>query len=641
MAAPQQIPLTISVAPFPEGFEGDMDEHAQQLVALMEAFIEGNFLTGLILPPGSTLPTSDQGPIAMGGVWYFWDPTTGQYLPQTVSSKIAKNFVKNCVYQVQQTGSAFTVGAGITKTYDMVLTRSTLGSVLAISADVGPAASVDNDYCPAAIKYTVGPTLVPTPGVTDLYVHEHLIEGADIAMIQAETLSLSFSVWVNQPGTYSYYLTSSGRDCSYVGNFTIATANAWTRIKVLGIPAFPTTVGTWNFSEGATGLYFGVPMCVGTQWQSAAGNLNKWQPAFMAGSAANSNLLTVINNQIKISGVKLEASPQVSYLSVPAFADDLDLLSRYYFTSFLYQSSTQGTPIAFIAHQAGGWACSYIFPRRMAQAPTVIPFSFDTHAAGLITDMSTSSPFDIPVASLPATKRGIAGTGVVSSINTTGTLNSTTTITAIPSTAGISTGALVSGAGIPSGTIVTAIPSGSSITLSQAATATATNVALGFTNSTNFTTTGTTNSSSTTGTTTTASLTVTAVASTAGMQAGMPVSGTGLPPGTVITAVLSGTSFTISIPASFGVAGGTLTFGLNSITAIPSTSGMGVGMPISGNGIPAGSTITAIVSASSLTISNFLTAYGTGVAITVTTAPVPPAKGDLFWALITADARLS
>lgn len=401
---PSVVPMSLAVAPFPEGFVGDMDETFQQFCALAEAYIEGNFLMGLVLPPGSTLPPNNQGPIAMGNIWYFWDPVTGQYLPQTVSTKAAKNFVKNPIYQVQQLGPTFTLAAGNTKTYDMVLSRSPLANVLAIAADVGPTASADNDNCPAAIKYTVGPALVPTPASTDVYVHEHLIEGADIAMLQGQPLSLSFSVWVNQPGTYSVYLASTGRDCSYVANFSVSTASAWTRIKVPGIPAIP-AVGTWNFGEGSTGMYIGIPLCVGTQYQSAPGNLNTWQPALYAGSASNVNLCTVVNNQIKISGIKLEASPQVSYLSVPSFDADFWECLRYYYTTFNYQSVTIGAPITGIAHVANGCYMNCLFPRRMAKTPTVVPYGWTSHAAGNVTNQS--SVIDFAIATLGSTLKGV------------------------------------------------------------------------------------------------------------------------------------------------------------------------------------------------------------------------------------------
>jgi hypothetical protein len=369
----------------------------------MEAYIEGNFLTGLILPPGSTLPTTDQGPIAMGNQWYFYDSASGQYLPQTVNAKMAKNFVKNCVYQIQQLGSP-AIGAGITKIFDMAMCRSTLGGVFTIAPDLGPAASPDNDNCPSAIKYTVGTTLVPTPGAADLYAHEHLIEGSDIAMIQGEPLSLSFSVWCNVPGTYSVYLTSGGRDSSYVQNFTIssAQANTWIRVKFAGIPAMPTT-GTWSYGDGTTGLYIGFGMLVGTQWQTTTPG--KWVNAFAAGTAQNTNFCSVTNNQMKITGLKLEASPSNSYLSVPAFSADWEDALRYYFTTFTYQSLAGGVPVTGFAYVANAVDFAFIFPKRMCKAPAVVPYSLISPTAGNITNASTSA--NIAAASLGATQKGI------------------------------------------------------------------------------------------------------------------------------------------------------------------------------------------------------------------------------------------
>jgi hypothetical protein len=386
-----------------------MDETFQQAVQLMEAFIEGNFLTGLILPPGSTLPTTDQGPIAMGEQWYFFDAATGQYLPQTVSVKTAKNFVKNCVYQIQQAGSSFTLGAGVTQTFDMAICRCSQTGMLAIAVDVGPTASGDTDQIPSSIRYTVGPSLLPTPAATDLFAHEHLFEGADIAMLQGQTLSLSFSVWANQPGTYSVYLTSSGRDASYVVQFTVTTANTWTRIKIPGIPPLPTTMGTWHFGEGVTGLYIGIPMAMGSQWQTTTPN--SWHPVFAAGTSSNSNLLTVANNQIKITGIKLEAAPSVSYLSVPSFDVDYNDAIRYYFTTFNYQSVTTGLWITGNAQVANAVLFSSLFPKRMCKTPNVVPYGWNTHAAGNITNLSVSINTDVATATLGATPKGISHSG--------------------------------------------------------------------------------------------------------------------------------------------------------------------------------------------------------------------------------------
>lgn len=404
MAQPQQIPLNIAIAPFPEGFEGDMDETFQQAVQLMEAFIEGNFLTGLVLPPGSTLPSSDQGPIAMGNQWYFWDSATSQYLPQTISSKVAKNFVRNCIYQVQQTGTTPTIGAGINKTYDMLLCRATASNILAIAPDVGPLATVDNDLCTNAAKYTVGPSIVTTLASSDIYAHEHLIEGADLVMIQGQTMSLGFSVWCNVPGTYSAYLTNGNRDASWCANFTVtgAQASTWIRVKFNAIPALP-AIGTWTFSEGTTGLYLGVALALGAQWQTA--NPNKWNSGFFGGTAQNNSLLGVVNNQMKITGVKLEAAPACSYLSVLPFGSDYDEVLRYYFTTFNYQSVTAGVGLIANSQATNTQIWQQNFPRRMCKTPVVTPYGWSSHTAGNITNISTST--DVATASLTAAQKGV------------------------------------------------------------------------------------------------------------------------------------------------------------------------------------------------------------------------------------------
>jgi hypothetical protein len=398
----------IAYAPFPEGFEGDMDETFQQSGQLAIIYISGNFLTGFYYPigtiPAPTLPTSDQGPIALNGQWYFWDPVSGQYLPQSSSIKPARNYAKNAIYQVQQLGSAFnSLPAGVNRTYDMVLSRVTQSNVLSVALDVGPAASVDTDYIGSAIKYTVGTTLVPTLGATDLFAHEHLIEGSDIAGIQGEILSLSFSVKVNQPGNYSAYLTSNGRDASYVSPFTIATANTYARIKINNIPALPTGTGTWNFGEGQTGLYLGVVMGVGAQYQTATPK--QWVAGFFAGTAANSNMLTVTTNQITVTAIKLESSPSASYFTANSLETDLHDAIRYYFTSYDYQSLTSGVQIPTVSQGTNLQYWRFIFPRRMCKVPTVIPYGAISNTAAFVTNISTST--DVAQATLVAHQKGI------------------------------------------------------------------------------------------------------------------------------------------------------------------------------------------------------------------------------------------
>jgi hypothetical protein len=402
--ADQAIPLKISIAPFPEGFDGDMDETFQQAVQLMEATVEGAFLTGLVLTPGSALPTTDVGPVAMGGQWYFWNSNTTSYQPQSSVTRPARNYCKNSCYLVQQLGSTPTLVAGANKIYDMAQCQMTTLGVLAIATDVGPTAGADYDTCPAAIRYTVG-TTAPTLGTSDIYAHEHLIEGADLTAVQGEVLSLSFLCWVNQPGIYSVYLTNGARDESYVATFTMPTASTWARIKIPSIPAIP-TAGTWNFAEGVVGMYVGITMACGSQWTTT--NVNQWNSGrFMAGTG-QSNMASVTNNQMKITAVRLEASAQCSYAVVNSFDTDLWECIRYYYTGFNYQGIgvNAGIPILATAHTTNTVVLSLTFPRRMAKTPTVVPWSYlPTPVVGNIQNISTSTSY--ANAALGANAKGI------------------------------------------------------------------------------------------------------------------------------------------------------------------------------------------------------------------------------------------
>src|SRR5262249_48154439 len=84
---------------------------------------------------------------------------------------------------------------------------------------------------------------------------------------------------------------------------------------------------------------------------------------------------------------------------------------------------------------------------------------------------------------------------------------------------------------------------------------------------------------------------------------GQPVTGTGIPAGTTI-------SF---LPYMDG--GGNTMAGSNMITGLGGTSTLAVGLAVSGAGIPAGSTIASIVNGSTITISNNATATATMVTI--------------------------
>jgi hypothetical protein len=110
------IDLTFTVASFPVGWTGDYNQFAAKLVSLMEAVLQGNIMPGLYSQSVVTLPTSDVGPIFMGGQLYLWNVTTASYQIYSPPTPVTRsyNILDNADFQVWQrnagVGTAVAVG---------------------------------------------------------------------------------------------------------------------------------------------------------------------------------------------------------------------------------------------------------------------------------------------------------------------------------------------------------------------------------------------------------------------------------------------------------------------------------------------------------------------------------------------------
>lgn len=195
------------------------------------------------------------------------------------------------------------------------------------------------------------------------------------------------------------------------------------------------------------------------------------------------------------------------------------------------------------------------------------------------------------------------GASATSTVAPTGVLTSgSTLISPVSSVSGVATGQLITGAGIPSGATVTGVSSSSAkpltITISSPATATSTVAP--------------------TGVLVAGSNVITSVSSLSGItspgtgEIGQVITGTGIPAGTTVTGTTSApNTITLSAPATASTSTtvlahptGLLTSGGAVIASVSSTSGVAVGQPISGTGIPVGTTVTAVSSsANTITMS--------------------------------------
>jgi microcystin-dependent protein len=123
------------------------------------------------------------------------------------------------------------------------------------------------------------------------------------------------------------------------------------------------------------------------------------------------------------------------------------------------------------------------------------------------------------------------------------------------------------------------------------------------------------------GITTSGNSTVSGINNTTYLYAGMPISGTGISAGTTISSV-STNSIVLSAnaTASSPTVGTGATTNLSTTVTVASTSTLSVGQAISGTGIPTGAYITQISNSTTIIISSAATATNTGLTFSFGTA---------------------
>jgi hypothetical protein len=107
--------LNLTVAPFPTGWDGNLNEYATELVSLISASLAGSIIPGIYNPASDpSTYTSDQGVIFFEGQWYYWNaalptPAYVLYSPATPTSPLSPNVLDNGDFQVwQRNGGAST-----------------------------------------------------------------------------------------------------------------------------------------------------------------------------------------------------------------------------------------------------------------------------------------------------------------------------------------------------------------------------------------------------------------------------------------------------------------------------------------------------------------------------------------------------
>ena len=248
----------------------------------------------------------------------------------------------------------------------------TSGSTIAQSSDVPSSQTFTNSYL-----VTIGTGAVPSG--SDYFRFVQAIEGYNIAdfgygTANAKTTTLSFWIKSSVTGTYGVGLfTTNASGSSYVGTYTINSANTW-EYKTVTIPG--DTGGTWS-TDNSAGMYVCWDLGEGPTRSTTAGSWNNATTNF--GLTGGTKLASTSGATWYITGVQLEVGSAASPFEVRSYGTELNLCLRYY---YMMSPSTQGSwntgnSFATGYTYAGGDGMYYwfSFPVPMRATPTNLTMS--------------------------------------------------------------------------------------------------------------------------------------------------------------------------------------------------------------------------------------------------------------------------
>lgn len=154
------------------------------------------------------------------------------------------------------------------------------------------------------------------------------VEGYTFQALAQRAMTLSFWVKSFLTGTFCVAFQNSGKDRSYVAEYTINSSNTWEK-KTINILASP-SAGTWNYENGV-GLTVSFVQAAGASLQTTAG---AWQTGdFIATSNQVNNVGSVAHNFI-LSQVQLEAGSLATTFEQIPQSLELATCQRYYCKSY-------------------------------------------------------------------------------------------------------------------------------------------------------------------------------------------------------------------------------------------------------------------------------------------------------------------
>jgi hypothetical protein len=246
---------------------------------------------------------------------------------------------------------------------------------------------------PARVKFLIG-TADTAIASTQYIAMTTRVEGIRAADLQwgtanAKTVTLDFGC--NLPtGTYCIGIQNAAQNRSYVATYSISGPEGGTDVRrSIVIPG--DTSGTWA-KDNTTGILVLFGLAAGSAYQTTAG---AWGAGGFFATSLQSNFAGTAGNVAHFFDIGLyAASAPPSTFQVPDFASELAACERYYEKSYDL-NTTPGTASNYggsFGFFVGGLSSSTNvgiavgFRQQKRTAPTVVPYSTNTGASGVVYD---------------------------------------------------------------------------------------------------------------------------------------------------------------------------------------------------------------------------------------------------------------
>lgn len=348
---------------------------------------------GLNLAPQSSAPSSPNN----GDIYYdsslakFRKYENGVWSDLDSGSVERKNIIINSNFDFWQRGSAsISLTSGVRA--DRFHTWRA-GTTAPPTITVAQSTDVPDSISTYSLKHTDDGAGVSIG--TDAYRKiNYTVEGYDAQQLVGKVFTLSFYVKSSVTGTYCVAFKNSGKDKSYIAEYTVNVANTWEK-KDITIGSVVPTAGTWDYTTGV-GLEVAWVLAAGTNYQTTA---DAWQSGNYFSTSSQVNWLSGGGATFYLSQVQLAPNTtSIEYRRAGiTIAEELSLCQRYYEKSYAL-TTVPGTATSIgsmiFLRTDGGGGSTFPFNTRKRVAPTMVVYSPSGSSGvtkNLVTTADTSS----------------------------------------------------------------------------------------------------------------------------------------------------------------------------------------------------------------------------------------------------------